>query len=74
MAKALLKVDVVSVKQETIDVPDKRARSGFKSVTRQKVYGKKGEEVSVISDQGNVWIVENSKGERFAVKETDLIK
>ncbi len=32
-------------------------------------YGKQGERVTIKSVRGNVFIVENSKGERFAVNE-----
>lgn len=37
-----------------------------------KVYGKKGEQVQLISDRGGVLIVEDKKGERFPVKKEDV--
>lgn len=36
-------------------------------------YGSKGEQVTVLSDKGNVLIVENKKGNRYPVKREDLI-
>jgi hypothetical protein len=38
-----------------------------------KVYGKKGDEVRLISDRGGVLIVEDKKGERFPVKK-EMVK
>ncbi len=43
------------------------------SMKKDKIYGKKGEPVTVISDRSSVWIVENKKGERFPVSVNDLI-
>ena len=37
------------------------------SVFRRQ-YGKKGDKVKIISDRGNVLIVENKEGVRFSVK------
>lgn len=35
---------------------------------KRTLYGTKGEVVAVVVDRGNVLIVENVKGERYAVK------
>jgi hypothetical protein len=58
--KAKLSCDVLSAKYESKGVP--------------KVYGKKGEEVELISNYGgNVWIVENKKKDRYPVNVLELI-
>jgi len=37
-----------------------------------KVRGKKGDSVKVISQHGDVYIVEDSKGERYSVNQTKI--
>lgn len=37
------------------------------------LYAKAGEKLTVISDCGNVYIVENKKGNRFSVKKDEVI-
>jgi hypothetical protein len=44
--------------------------SQFKS----QVYGRYGEEVTLVADHGNVWIVEDQKGQRFPVPADKLIE
>lgn len=34
---------------------------------RKEIYGYKGEKVTLISDRGNIWIMENKNGQRFPV-------
>ena len=37
-----------------------------------KVRGEKGEKVTIISQYGDVYIVENSKGQRYSVHKTKI--
>lgn len=39
-----------------------------------KVYARKGDKVSLISDRDNVVIVEDEKGYRFSTKKTNITK
>lgn len=71
--KAKLSADVVSVFFERREVIDKKAKSGYKIETGNRIYGKKDEEVIVISEHGNVSIVEGKNGERFTVNNDNLI-
>lgn len=71
--KAKLKCDVVSVAWVTVEIPDKKSRTGYRKERGPRIYGKKNDEVEIINSNGNVWIVENEKKDRYAVKESDLI-
>lgn len=49
-----------------------RLKTDIISVFKNHVYGKAGEEVKVISEHGEVFIVENKKGIRYPVKKENL--
>ena len=64
--------DVVSVFYGRIETVDPKAKGGVRVENGPIVYGKKGEEVTIIGDYNNVVIVENSIGKRYPVKKEDL--
>jgi len=49
-----------------------KLKSDVKSAFSNKLYGKKGDEVTVLSDRGNVMIVEGSEKNRFTVLKSQL--
>jgi hypothetical protein len=48
--------------------------SGFGKSRQRIYYGHSGDKVTVISERGNMLIVENEKKERFPVKAEDVQK
>jgi len=49
-----------------------KLKTDIVSAFNKKIYGKRGDEVSIISDKGNVFIVEAADKNRFAVLKTDV--
>lgn len=43
-----------------------------KSAKNKLLYGSKGERVAVVSDHGNVLIVEDKNGKKYSVKREDI--
>lgn len=73
MTKAILNSDVLSAFYGKTELPDKKSKSGIKTVVGKIPYAKKGEEVFIIADHDNVMIVENKSGDRFSVEKGKLI-
>lgn len=71
--KAKLAADVFSNFTGRIEVADPKARGGVRVEQGLKQYGKRNEEVIIISDHDNVLIVENKEGNRYPVKRENLI-
>ena len=69
---AKLNSDVLSCFHGRQEIPDKKARGGVRIENGQKIYGVKNEEVELVADHGNVWIVENKKGIRYPVNVSKL--
>lgn len=44
----------------------------YKEGKYPKVYAWRGERLAVVSDRGNVLIVENSKGEKFPINKNEI--
>lgn len=72
--KAKLACDVFSGAHGRQEIPDKKARGGIRVETGPKCYGRKNDEVKIISEHGNITIVENGTGNRYPVKAEFLIQ
>lgn len=71
--KAKLAADVYSNFCGRVEIPDPKAKGGVRIEHGPMPYGKRNEEVMVISDRDNVLIVENKQGNRYPVKRQDVI-
>ena len=49
-----------------------KLKNDIVSAFNKKIYGKRGDEVKIISDKGNVFIVEATNKSRFAVLKTEV--
>lgn len=70
--KARLLKDVCSFRHETREVIDGKKKLPVK-VTGPKIYGRRGEEVVIVSDHDNVLIVKNAAGDAYPVKIEDIV-
>lgn len=70
--KAILNCDKPTGRGVMTDVPCKKSKSGYKVEILPGYHARKGDEVLIISDHGNVTIVENNKGYRFTVMTENL--